>query len=128
MIVTERECDLAKTTERHFELFKEHFAIYADMFGLHDWAVFFFHEKLENALACITTNPRMRDRCVSVWLNTEWGEIDGLSDQAIIRCACHEALEVLVDDICKLAEAGFKTEDETALARHVLIRRLEKVV
>ena len=116
------------TTDHHFELFKEHFGIYADMFGLHDWEIFFFHTKLENAFACLSTNGYMRDRCASVSLTTEWDERVELSDNAIIQDAKHEAIELLVEDLSAMARARFVTDDEIALARHVLVRRLEKIL
>lgn len=117
---------MTKTTDRDFELFKEHFRIYADMFGLRDWEIFFFHKKLDNAFACLSTNNYMRDRVASVTLTTEWSDCTELTDAEIIRSAKHEAIELLVADICSLAEARFVTEDEIALARHSLVRRLEK--
>lgn len=116
-----------KTTKRHFELFQSAFKTYAEMLGLQEWEVYFFLTDLEEDYSILITNDRMSDRLAAVHLATEWGGVE-FTDEEIIKTARHEALELLVDDLRRLAKKVLSTEDEINLVGHILVRRLEKSI
>lgn len=117
--------ETVKTTDKDFETFKREFYLWQAHFGLMGWEVFFRHEDLDGAFACISCN--LVGRIATVKYNTECDKRD-YSDDNIRRSAFHECCELFLARIVGLANYRHTTEDEITEEAHNIIRTLEKTV
>lgn len=114
-----------KVTRTQFNLFCNEFSRYVEKFGLLEWELRFFLKDI-NCLAEIITNYSGR-QC-TIMLTDTWTDPLLLNDSLIKELAKHEAIELLIDDICTMADCRYVTESEIIATRHSLVRRLEKVI
>lgn len=115
-----------KVTRTQFNLFCNEFSRYVDKFGLLEWELRFFLEHNDGCLAEIITNYGGR-QC-TVLFTDEWTDPLVLNDAQIKAFAKHEAIELIIDDLCTMAYCRYVTESEILATRHTLVRRLEKVI
>ena len=112
-----------KTTKKDFERFKGAFIRWQRRFGLTEWKCFFRHVPLEDCYGNITTDYEGRTATVRLSSSVP----DDVPDPDPSRTARHEAIELLVDDLCTLAQYRYIRYDELRVARHTVIRRLENL-
>lgn len=122
---------MAKTTKRHYELFKQECLKWINIFGMSDWEVYFCHKKVaadqkkEGILAyCSLDNV---SRYATFYLHKDW-EDDIVTDKEIKKTAFHEVMELLLGQINCLASERFVTEKQIEEAVHSIIRTFENVV
>lgn len=119
---------MAKTTKRHFKLFRDEVERRVEQFGLKEWRLDFVHINCGDAYAAI--NAGGVNKVVTLCLNTDWGDgaANPLTDKAIIQRAKHETCELLVSDLVQMARARYVQEDEVDTTKETLVRRLEKLI
>lgn len=115
-----------KTTKAHFEIFKAECEKWVKIWGLLDWEVFYYHQKLtgDTAARCTTNSS---NRIASLFLSTEWDESE-VTNHIIRRRAFHEVSELFLARLFSLACDRFVDEESLDEASHAIIRRLENVV
>jgi len=115
----------AKSTGRpsnaEFERFKEAFRSWQKRFGLKEWRVVFELEPIEDAYADIYIDHR--GGIATVRLNSAIPEEHRKAFDPE-RSGCHEALELLVSPLVRLAKSRSVRFCEIAVETHRLIRRL----
>ena len=108
-----------KVTKKHVEQYKRIFAEYQAMFGLAGWHIYF--ENRESDANGWLGIQGLSDRVATLGLATD-------IDASIRFIAKHEALELLLGPLQRLAESRYVTEEQIDEARHVIIRTLEKII
>lgn len=122
-----------QTDEQDFKLFQRVFKKVQKKLGLLDYDVTFIHDDKdmcgENSSACLLDNTSHTSRAVAAVLNKTWAMEP--SHETIIEAAHHEALELLLRDMRKVAwdtnmseEYRWKKFDEMDNASHAVIHRL----
>lgn len=115
-----------KTTDEHFNIFKEEAEYWIKELGLADWRVFFAHEDNEigAGLACCKTNQQGRVACLC--LDTEWNV--SITEEELKKTAIHEVGELLLNRLEWLAKERCASPEEIREEMHAVIRRLEHVL
>lgn len=111
---------MKRTSKKDFETFKREFTRWQERLGLTEWRVRFHHERIDESMAAYI-RADLEGRLVSVFLGFR-------IDHTIEEVARHEALELLVADMDNLASYRFVRHDEIEMARHSVIRRLERLL
>ena len=122
---------MAKTTKKHFEIFKAECEYWLDKLSLRCWKVYYKHEKskvLPDSLAWVSSNWKGRN--CSIGLNLDWGKDDIVSDFELCRCAFHEIYELLLSNVVSIAQMDIcpTQKDELEAVVHAVIRRMEWTV
>lgn len=112
-----------KTTAKHFEQFKGYCSKWQNTLGLKDWAIYYYHKKLEHTYA--ETKWTMSDSVAVISLGTLWDNGREFNQKELERLALHEVLHILTARMIAEAEARYTTQDALDEAEHALIRRLE---
>jgi len=113
-----------KTTNKQFVQFKKECNRWIKFWGLTEWSVVFFHEKInDDCYADCTWN--VEGRVASIRLNKE---IDGMVLFDPKKTAFHEVCELLLCELDGLARDRFISKSHISIAFHAVIRRLENCV
>ena len=117
-----------KTTNKHFQIFKEECQKWIDKFGLSGWEVSFVHQTYsENTYAtCFTALVGMR---ATIYFTDKWdNEIRKISPETIKQSAKHEAIHLLLARLSDNGRARYINELEMNEAEEELVRKLEKII
>lgn len=111
-------------TEEHFEMFKDEFVYWTQMYGLIGWEFHFvFDEKTgEDARAQIFRDHD--SRITIVMLATKWQGSEP-NEYNIRKCGYHEATELLLSKMNDLIRSRTVTDRQIEEETHNLIRILE---
>lgn len=116
-----------KLTNKHFKHFKEVFKKYQLMLNLNNWKIYFYFEKLEDAIADVGTNYEGRIADVRLTTQLETTAHYDIKD-LIEETALHECLELLLSPLMVQARHRSFNEEEYQHANHSVIRTLEKLL
>src|SRR4030042_5058234 len=98
-----------ETTKKQFQEFQEAFKKYQDIFGLHDWKVYFKHEELENDFARIDS---CHETCVAtVTMSSNLSKQDYYQFDPKEH-GKHDAIHLLISRISCLAQSRHVTLEE----------------
>ena len=118
---------MAKTTQKHFEIFKAECERWIKTFGLFGWKFYFQHENVDGRQIAYCIFPdKPEDRVftlgLTVDLECEFSMID------FKKAAFHEVMEAFLYRISYLGECRYIQPEELPEERHNIIRTLENVV
>ena len=114
---------MAKTTVKHFEIFKAECEKWIDEFGLKNWVIRIYHESAVND--CLASfSARVLDRVASIFLNKEWKKNEA-TNYELSRTAYHEVCHILLLRLQWLAEQRTTCIQEIEEEVHNIIRILE---
>ena len=108
-------------SKEQFEEFQQEFLRWVDIFGLKQYRVMFYLQKLNGAHAEIRVQEQ--DKVVSVFLGNHTVKRDPLD---VVRTAKHEAIHLLLWRMEFLGLERFTASDEIGDECEGLVRRLEK--
>jgi hypothetical protein len=120
--------DEYELTQKHYEMFKDEFMHWVDVFGLRDWELAFYFTDTgkdnedERVRACI--QMEFEGRLAMVTLDAKWTAMQP-DDYNIRRCAYHEAVELLLGKVMDLARRRSITAEQLESETHAVIRILE---
>lgn len=116
-----------KTNAKHFKVFRKECEKWIPLLGIMDWRIVIEHKDLEGeknlAWSCINSSQKS----CSLLLSRDWSD-NKITNEAIKRCAFHEAFHVrlsVVDDM--LTSRGYST-DEADKVLHGLIYIFENYI
>lgn len=118
-----------KDEDKWFELFEKEASHWLWYFGLLDWQVTFYHEKLQND-GFAETRMNYVGKCASIVL-TKGEDPSYYTEERVKRAAFHEVCELLLGSLYGVIEqhiAAGRDYDAVAKAGHEIIRRLENTV
>lgn len=116
-----------KTTKNDYEEFKGHAEKWRLKLGLTNWAVYYKHEKINEAYANISWSSR--DQIATIKLSTGWDTSWRSKDSVQLeRCALHEVLHLLMIQLYEHADSRYTTAYALEQAEHSIIRQLEGVL
>lgn len=115
-----------KTTKRDFDLFKEFARKWQKKLSLTGWAIYFYHEKLEDEYA--SSAWHMSGRAATLKFSTKWDIGREFSEAEIERLALHEILHIFFASLIYPAESRYTTQEDIDTAEHSIIRCLEDVL
>jgi len=115
-----------KTTEKHFNLFKEECLRWQNLFELHNWELHFKWEATESARASI--NYTLTGYVASLFLAKEWANYEEILDKDIEMVAKHEMIHLLIGRLEQVGSVRFASEDELSEAEEELVRKLEYII
>ncbi len=113
-------------TEEHFEMFKEEFVYWINMYGLIGWE---FHFSFDTKTSDEARAQIFRDhdaRITIVMLATKWQGTEP-TEYNIRKCGFHEATELLLSKINDLVRSRSVTDRQIEEEIHNLIRILENI-
>lgn len=116
---------MIKTTKEQFQLFKKECEKWIKFWGLTEWSMYYYHEKLGSesfAQCCWNLNGRV----ASITLNTHIDEDKNQWDYK--KSAFHEVCELLLSELDGLIRDRFVSKSHIDIAFHAVIRRLENCV
>ena len=113
-----------RTTDKHFEYFKERCEFWLYYLGLKSWRVYYKHAPGGEFLATCSTN--YAGRFATIRLYKLWN-IEP-TDKALNESALHECLEILLSPLWGQAAGRAWDRDEYEKDHHAVIRVLEKVI
>ena len=116
---------MIKTTKIQYEEFKKEFMRWIDRLGLHDWKIFFYHEKLDDVFAKIIYDNM--NSAAAVKFNSEVDEEDANFMQPKIS-AKHEAMHLLLARLNYLAGARYICSEDINTEEERIVNILTKVV
>jgi hypothetical protein len=121
---------MARTTQRHYGIFKKTIKYWLGYFGLSEWRVTTFHQSnsapgAEHARASYIAYSE--DRICSIFLEPDWKD-NIVTDELVERSAFHEVVHVLLCWLTYLALQRSTTAQEIDEAEHVIIHRLQSAV
>lgn len=116
---------MIETTKDDFEYFKKCFLEYQKMFQLIHYAIYFFHEKLEEKYASISVVPGV----ASIRFNTEW-EDEGRekNEYEIRKVARHECEHLLFARLEGLALSRTTFTEDVLEESEFLVRRFDYIL
>lgn len=116
-----------KTTDYHFQLFKEECQKWLGIFGMKGWRVDYFHsEDIENSRASYSLH--LTGRVCSFYLSPKWDKLNPVTDKNVKISAFHEVCHVLLARLVVIGESRFVHADEFNEEAHAIIRILENVL
>lgn len=122
---------MAKTTKKHFDIFKTECEKWIGIFGLNGWEVHFKHSKngdLEYKCRA-SVKYYYDDRSAVFFLEPDWTGSDIVpNEETVKRDAFHEVSELLLARMSYLSETKCSCNPEAESARHEVIRTLENVL
>ena len=107
-----------------FELFKETFTKYQEMFGLTGYQIYFNYKPLEKTFAEISVNQN--NMVATVYLNSQLPKKDKLHKNIKLD-AKHEVIHLLLNKLEHMAYARYVTEVEIYEATEELVNKLVKL-
>ena len=117
---------MAKTTAKHFGIFRSECLKWIGIFGLTDWHIEVKHKAHRvDALASIWSDTV--NRLAYLYLEPDWGT-DDITEERLRLSAFHEVCEVLVTPLNICARSRFINESEIDEATHIIVRTLENVL
>ena len=117
---------MAKTTDKHFEWFKQAVEKWMRICSLGDWDVYYDHRDCDTYFAKLRTN--IREKIVLVWFNTEWQPLLPLNKQSIDAVACHEVVHIRTAKLDTLARYRYVREEEIDAAEEELVVWITKMI
>ena len=111
-----------KVSTEKFKLFTKTCKFWMKQFGLLDYRVQFYHEKLDESDCAMTTTCR-QDRAGAITLNTQWA-IPATAEE-LQRVALHEVMHVLISDLSDLALQRVISDMDIHIANEAIVVRLE---
>ena len=111
------------TSKAYFEKFKAEFLRWRDLFGLTQYRVDFFHEKLEDSFANVIVNELAKTAYVSLAT-----EIDDDTDGGAEDHGKHEAIHLLTNRLRYLGGCRYVNGSDLDEEWEAITRRLEKVL
>jgi hypothetical protein len=115
------------TSHEDFEVFKERVQFWSKEFGLTEWCLYFYHERIEDRFATCAAN--YRGKVASFVLNMDWDEEYKPHDWTELdRTARHEVIHLLLAPLEILARERFTTEGEITAVVEGLVRRIEAIM
>ena len=109
-----------KTTDEHFEIFRDEVAAHCSNLGLTDWHLEVFHKDTNGSRAsCITS---LEDMVANITLDPTW-DVEP-TEQSLRETAFHESCELLLAPLHHLSHRRTVTDWEIESARHAIINRL----
>lgn len=115
-----------KISKEEFKTFVDECNRWVDFFGLKDWKIYYYQEKLKESFAECRVNG-IENRIVSIVLNKELDKED-YDFFDLRKTAFHEVCEVLLYGLEYLATCRYLSPEEITTERHSIIRRLENSV
>lgn len=115
-----------KTTKKDYALFKGYCDVWLKKLGLNRWAVYYYHEEIEEAYAQTVWN--INGMCASIRLSTHWDEGRELNNKTLEQLALHEVLHVLLAELINHAEDRYTKDGDIQAAEHAIIRQLENTL
>ena len=115
--------DSYKTTPQQFELFVKTCKFWQKQFGLFDYRVQYYHEKMKNTTDCATATTCKEDRTAAICLNTAW--VIPVTFAELQRVALHEVMHVLLADLTDVACQRCISETDVKVANEGAVVRLE---
>lgn len=119
---------MKKENKSDFEIFKDECRRWIKFFGLTEWEIDYALVKSDEKIDAWVSFDEINGMVAVICLNDTWKERDEnfYSIENVKKAAFHEICEVLVAKIMRLVDARYNVcEDDTILAKHELIRRLE---
>ena len=116
---------MIKTTKSQYDEFKKEFMRWVNRFGLHDWKVFFYHEKLDGCFARIVYDNM--NSAASVKFNSEVDETDENFMNPKMS-AKHEVIHLLLARLNYLAGARYICQEDIETEEERIVNILTKVI
>ena len=116
-----------KTTNKHFETFKEAFLYWQRRLGLTEWNVYFHHELIPGHYAQL--HAQGESRVVTVCFSSEWSHVNyPLTYEHIWNTGRHEALHLMQAPMYIAAVERFVTESEINTIDEGMVNRMEALI
>jgi len=115
-----------KISKAYFNRFKKAFLYWQNLFGLTQYKIYFYLEKMEGVYARIIVGEEEKVACVK--LNNQLDKKDASVDEGPESHAKHEAIHLLVHRVGWLGEQRWTGSDEIHDEQEALVARLEKVL
>ena len=116
-----------KTTNKHFETFKEAFLYWQRRLGLMEWNVYFHHDLIPDHYAELRSVGE--SRTATVTFSTEWLLLGyPLTDEHIWETARHEALHLMQAPMYIAAVSRFVTASEIDTIDEGQVCRIEALI
>jgi len=117
---------MAKTTAKHFEIFKLECEKWIEVLGLKDWSVWYYHGGgLADCLASI--KALVSSRVISIFLAKDWGDNE-ITEFQLKKTAFHEVSHILLVKLECLGKARTTFDSEIDEEAHSIIRTLENTL
>lgn len=110
-------------TPKAFNLFKKVFKEWQARLGLQEWTISFKKEEMDDAEACIDSDPE--SRTVLVTVNSKLFHVKDDSD--IEETALHEVLHLLLADLSHAAVDRYTDRETLVRVEEALVNRLTKL-
>ena len=115
-----------EVSEKNFEMFVALCKFWQHHFGLFDFHIHYYYEKLDDAGDMARARADAEDRTVAIGLNNKW--LVPVTDEEIQRVALHEMMHVLLADLSEAAEQRTISERELKIANEAVVLRLERIL
>ena len=115
-----------KTSKAYFEKFIAEFLRWRDLFGLTQYRVDFFHEKLDGNYAEISASEM--EKAVRISLTTEISKDSAKVDDGPEKHAKHEAIHLLLHRLRWLGDCRYIESTDLNEEWEAIVVRLEKVL
>ena len=120
---------MAKTTAKHFEIFKTECLKWIYTFGLTDWEFHFKHADLENNnMAQCERNSNSHIAKLSLCKTWPTDTMINLTEENVRKAAFEEVCHVFLYRLSSNAYARFIMEHEINEAEHSIIRTLHRIL
>ena len=119
---------MAKTTKKHFEIFKNECQKWIDKFQLNGWKIYFeYGGTNKNSYSTIRNN--LIGHVATISFTKEWSMV-GINNinKGIKETAKHEIIHLLLARFSEIGSARYTTNDEFYEAEEELVRKLEKII
>ena len=115
-----------KLTKKYIQTFKDSFIFWQKQFGLTQYDVAFFQDKLTDCYAKINVNEEAK--VVSVMLPFELAKLDSDSDEGPESNALHEAIHLLIHRLTWLGSLRYIQSCDLDEENEAIVNRLVKVL
>ncbi len=115
-----------KTSKKYFERFKTEFLRWQQLFGLTQYRIDFFHEKLNCRYAEMTIWEA--EKAAKVTLSTEISKSSVMVDEGPEAHAKHEVIHLLINRLSWLGSCRYITDDDLGEECEAVVTRLGKVL
>lgn len=116
---------MIKTTKKQYREFKKEFMRWVDIFGFHDWEIFFYHEKLEDAFAKIICDAQNSIASVKFCSEVDEDDENFLTPK---MSAKHEAIHLLLARLSYLGKARYIMYEDLEIEEERLVHILIKIL
>lgn len=121
---------MAKTTKKHFEIFKEECQKWIERYALLDWEIVFEHTALNGSDATVSVNSNPSLATIALSTKVEWEGLDfNMPFEDYIKfLAKHETTHLLTARIVALARDRYVSEKEIDKEEELLGNKLNQLI